>query len=115
MSFGKPYSIFLEGNLKKNNGQISVHLPYIEMRSNLWQMSLIEFSYKCLEKSNELVKISTNVINDIHCVNHQELFYNPNIGLNLIKGEINEKRLQHLNQNWFYINDFQDNFQLIFR
>lgn len=115
MSFGKPYSIFLKGNLKDNNGIISTHLPYIEMKSHLWQISLIDISYECLEAVNDLLKISTNIINDIHCENYREIFYNPNIGLIATKGRVGDKKCEHLNHNWLFINDFQENFQLFFR
>lgn len=115
MSLGKPYSIFVKGNLKDTEGHIKIHLPYKEMRSNLWQLSLIEFSYECKEKVNQIVKISTNVINDVHCEKLSEIYYNPNIALSVIKGNINDKKCEHLNPNWFYINDFQDDFHLIFR
>jgi len=115
MTLGKPFSIFLKGNLNTNNGTLNIKLPFSEMRYNLWQISLFDISYECVENLNILVAISTNVLTDVCFKDNAEVTYNPIIGHFQFKGETNEKKCVHLMQNFFYINNFNENLTLFFR
>jgi len=115
MTLGKPFSIFLKGNLKENEGVLSISIPFTEMRYNLWQISLIDFSYDCQETINVLGNISSNYVSD-YCIKEKiEVSYFPVISQFCIKGQKNEKKCIHLNQNFFYINNFNETLQLFFR
>ena len=115
MAFGKPYSVFLKGNLKNVKGRLEVKLPYSEMRYNLWQISLINLSYECLEDVNILGYISSNYITDICIKDGSEITYNPHLNHCLLKGSAGEKKCVYLNQNWIYINSFNETLFLNFR
>jgi len=115
MTLGKPFSIFLKGNLKTKNGTLNVKLPSSEMRYNLWQISLFDISYECIENIDILGGISTNVFSDVCYKDNAEVVYNPIIGHFQFKGNTNEKKCVHLMQNFFYINNFNENLILFFR
>jgi len=112
---GKPYSIFLKGNLETKEGILKTTLPFPEMRYNLWQISLFEFSYDCVENINILGTISTNFVKDICIKNNAEVTHYPVIGHFALKGNKNEKKTVHLNQNYFYVNNYNQNLELFFR
>jgi len=117
MAYGKPFSIFLMGNLREKNGVLDIKLPYDEMRYNLWQFAIIDYSFECkVNQTNVLGKISTNFVTDTCFTENSEIVsYQPVICQILLKGNALSKQCIHLTPNWFYINSFNQKLQLFFK
>lgn len=115
MDYGSIKSIVLCGNLKENNGILTLKIPFDEIKNGQWQMCIIDIGSETLEKVNSIALIRSNFIrdiqyNDVACL---ETYY-PTLTIYHLKGEINSKRVVHLEKNWFWINNLSDTLKLYF-
>lgn len=100
---GTCHNVLLSGNLKTSN-VLSVHIPFDDINSNLWQISIHESSQHYKVKSNVLSGISCNLVSDITYNSQKQIInHNPILWQMPFVGEINQKKVQRFNQNWFYV------------
>lgn len=100
---GVCHSVFISTNLKQSN-TVTINLPYEDIKSNLWQISLNQISQNFKKASNILTGISCSFVTDItYNKDHQIVNNNPILWQTTFKGNVNEIKLMQYNQNWFYV------------
>lgn len=111
---GVCHSVLLSGNLKKTN-ELKLRLPFEDILSNLWQISLNEIAISYKGTANILCGISCNFVNDItyNKVN-QITNYSPILWQILFKGKNLEKQINRLEKSWFYLTSAKDELVLTF-
>lgn len=112
----KVISLLVKGNLKKNNGIISVCIPHKEMQYNLWRIKISEISFICNEQATSLCLISTNYVNEV-CYDKfkQQTYYKPPLSHLLLSGKLKEQSSVQKQQEWLYITSFKEELELYFR
>lgn len=114
---GPLHSILLRGNLKNDNGVISLHLPSSIYRNGLWQMLIKSISYNAKEAINVCVSIETNFVTDLRLSLSNEIEpYNSILNLVILKSNINDEKSYDFDTNcWFTINCYNDVISFILR
>lgn len=111
---GQCHSVLLSGKLLNENS-LRLKLPFDDIKSNLWQITLNEISVHILAELNVLIGISSNFVSDIcYNRNNQIVNSNPILWQCPIKGNRFFKTTFRLDKSWFYINNVHDELELKF-
>lgn len=108
------HPILLTGNLKNSNF-LELKLPYNDISSNVWQISLNQIAQSFNVPSNTLCGIGCNFVTDVKFnTENQVVTYCPILWQCLFKGQKNEKSVKSFEQNWFYVTTTQQEIKLQF-
>lgn len=106
---GTCHSILISGILSNTNS-LSKLLPFDDIKSNLWQISINELSFKVLDNElNHLCGISCNFVTDLAFNNEKQVIKSqPILWQVLLKGSINNQVKLVFDKSWFYVTNPQE-------
>ena len=111
---GNCHSILITGNLTKSNC-LSLRLPFEDISSNLWQISINEIAQSYIKATNVLCGISCNFVTDIKYNSTRQIVnHHPILWQCVFKGAAGQKSVTRFDKTWFYITSAQEEINLNF-
>jgi hypothetical protein len=104
-------SFFLSGNLNSIE-HLSYQFASSETRNGLWQMCIKSVAFRSNEDLNNIVALSTNLVQDLRIQGYQRETYYPVINTFLLKGKPNETKIVQFEKLWFQINYSNSNLKI---